>query len=133
MSIRAQEIRRWLERKFKDFSVSDHLVGTYGLVWFLTHKSIPETEFAVKTVNPEKEPKRGQDAIAEAPHEPTNYYFQAFWTYASLITELSRPSLDTVEEILKNLDMAIKLAPDWKEPQRLKRELVADCALIGRA
>jgi hypothetical protein len=72
-------------------------------------------------------------AIAEAPHEPTNYYFQAFWTYASLITELSRPSLDTVEEILKNLDMAIKLAPDWKEPQRLKRELVADCALIGRA
>jgi serine/threonine protein kinase len=63
MSITVQEIRRWLERKFMDFSVSDHLVGTYGLVWFLTHKSFPETKFAVKTVNPEKRPKLGQDMV----------------------------------------------------------------------
>ena len=64
-------------------------------------------------------------AIAEAPEEPTNYYFKALWTYLPLITELSIPALDTLQEIFSNLDMAIKLAPDWEEPKKLKKELLA--------
>lgn len=69
MSITAQEISEWLKRKFRDFSVLGHKVGTYGLVWFLTHKSISETEFAVKTVNPEKEPKSGRDIVEDLRRE----------------------------------------------------------------
>ena len=63
-------------------------------------------------------------AIAEAPDEPMNYYFRALWTYLPIITELSIPALDTIEEIFSNLDMAIKLDPDWEEPNKLKKELL---------
>jgi serine/threonine protein kinase len=68
-------------------------------------------------------------AIAEAPNEPVNYYFRAFWTHESRIfqgffssqADASEPS--SIEEMVNDLEMAIRLDPDWKEPERLLEKL----------
>jgi Protein kinase domain len=59
-------------------------------------------------------------AIAEAPDESTNYYFRANWKFESLIIGRVKcmPAPYTVEEIVTDLDTAIKLAPDWEEPKK---------------
>ncbi len=65
------------------------------------------------------------DSIAEAPDEPTFYYFRALWAYMTrVLLRTVRSHTDTLEppdidDIARDLKKAIRLEPDWEEPKRL--------------
>jgi serine/threonine protein kinase len=68
-------------------------------------------------------------AIVEAPSEPANYYFRASWTNeSSLVGDIVSARADAAKspnigEIVEDLEAAIRLDADWKEPRRLLESL----------
>jgi hypothetical protein len=68
-------------------------------------------------------------AIAEAPSEPTLYYFRARWTHEARLLRrmlaaksvVMKPS--EIEDIADDLNKAISFEPDWEEPRRLLNKL----------
>jgi len=71
-------------------------------------------------------------AIVEAPNEPVNYYFRAFWSYETRVVSAIMPSQasmsahSSIEQITQDLETAIRLDPDWEEPRRLLGSLRAE-------
>jgi hypothetical protein len=68
-------------------------------------------------------------AIAEAPSEPVNYYFRALWNdqfrhlWAFISSQDGVPEPPSIEKIAKDLEVAIRLDPDWREPKQLLESL----------
>ncbi len=71
-------------------------------------------------------------AIVAAPNEPVNYYFRAFWSYETRVvsaimpSQTSMPAPSSIEQIAQDLETAIRLDPDWEEPQGLLQSLRAE-------
>jgi hypothetical protein len=78
-------------------------------------------------------------AIAEAPNEAAHYYFRAPWNHEMLLDDATTRSLTastikeiaqvletaTNEQVVQDLETAIKLDPDWDEPRLLLGSLRA--------
>ncbi len=64
-------------------------------------------------------------AIKEAPHEPVHYYFRARWNYENRLfsavtnSQGSSPEFCDIKQIAQDLETAINLDFNWKEPRGL--------------
>lgn len=68
-----------------------------------------------------------RDAIHLQPDEATLYYFRAFWRYTShlLATGTTGLSPPVMALLVEDVQAAIKLAPEWDEPNNLMQSLAA--------